>query len=305
MSRASLICGVALLGAILFAWATGPMDQKGGTGMFGLFGSKKSAQHGSVVAPELGSMLQPQAALPEKIDAPVASSYPECELLTLDGYAPSGKWVTGPDSGEEPQPVFFIPGASGEPALAILSGVDGNMQVWELSAEQPFRFVKQRTISMDSDQASWIQYSAYAVSCLPGQQAVFAVGYAARHVKEGLYVYARAANQYRLIEEIESDMNGPPPYSSFETLIAAADAKLVRYRTGVIRVRAHLFAYQHEHILLFSKRFPQGLEILKLGIDDGNVRRWIVLGNQLWLETIDRRKRAQSFTWSLNLEKVL
>jgi hypothetical protein len=100
-------------------------------------------------------------------------------------------------------------------------------------------------------------------------------------------------------------MTSPPPFSSFETLVATADARLVKYRTGVIRLSAGNFAYQYEHVLLFSPRYPQGMAVLKLGIDDGNVRAWAMQGKTLWLQTHDKRKQPKNFTWSLDLNRVL
>jgi hypothetical protein len=44
--------------------------------------------------------------------------------------------------------------------------------------------------------------------------------------------------------------------------------------------------------------------VLKLGLDDGNVRRWAMNGHTLWLDTVDLRTNA-TFVWSLDLSKVI
>jgi hypothetical protein len=47
------------------------------------------------------------------------------------------------------------------------------------------------------------------------------------------------------------------------------------------------------------------LEVLKLGIDDGNVRAWAMQGKTLCLQTQDKRKQVKDFAWVLDLNKVL
>jgi len=80
---------------------------------------------------------------------------------------------------------------------------------------------------------------------------------------------------------------------------------LLLYHTKAIRITADNYAYENDHILLFSPHFPQGLEIVRLAIVDGNVRSWGMLGKTLWLQTVEKRKKSQEFFWSLDLSKVL
>ena len=155
--------------------------------MFGLFNSKKSVKTDTTVAPEVGAVLQPHAAVPAQLPPPVTLAHPECKLAHLRGLPPEGQWVPDEVLGETRR-VYILPAAAGQPPLAI-------------SAEN--------------------------------------------------------------------------------------------------------YVYQDDHVVLFSLRHPQGLEILKLNIDNGNVRAWAVQGKSLWLQTLDRRKKPVDFSWSLDLSKVL
>jgi hypothetical protein len=304
MNRLPVICGVALLGAIVLAVAAGPMDQKGGQGMFGLFGGKKTAETATVVAPELGTLLQKQSKMPQ-LNAPASQgSDAECRIAQLRGHAPTGEWVPEVIP-EQTQPVFIVPGTAGQPALAILADSDFHLQVWELSSDKPARFIKRRTGKLDAAQEAWGMYFPLEVACLPGHQVAVAVGYTAPMMKRALYLYAADSNQFHRIDGIESDMSGPPPFSSFETLAVSPTAKLVNYRTGVIRLAAENYVYRYNHILLFSPSHPQGLEVIKLGLDDGNLREWAMQGETLWLRTHDKRKPTQDIVWSLDLQRVL
>ena len=75
------------------------------------------------------------------------------------------------------------------------------------------------------------------------------------------------------------------------------------------RVMASLEIYHnlYNHVVLFSRNQPDGLELLKLGIDTGNVDEWFVQDNVLYLRTLDRRDALNNRIgfWSLDLSNVL
>jgi hypothetical protein len=295
--------GAALLCIVLAACSKEQVDQKGGR-MFGLFNGKKSVKSQTTVAAEVGAVLQSHTAVPAQLPAPIVPAYPVCKLAYLRGLPPEGQWVPDEVLGETRR-VYIIPAIAGQPPLALTDDDKEHLQVWELSNDQAARFVKQRPVNLDAAQASWGSYYLVAAAMLPGNQVALSVGYHAPYPKEALYVYSPAINQYRRIERIESDMSSGPPFTSFETIAAAPEAMLVLYHTGLIRIAAENYAYEKDHVLLFSPRHPLGLEILKFGIDDGNVRAWGMQGKSLWLQTQDRRKKPIDLYWSLDLTKVL
>jgi hypothetical protein len=49
------------------------------------------------------------------------------------------------------------------------------------------------------------------------------------------------------------------------------------------------------------------LEVLKLGIDTGNAKQWLVIGNKLYLRTYDPRTAndPRNASWSLDLSRLL
>jgi hypothetical protein len=295
--------GAALLCIVLAACSKEQVDQKGGR-MFGLFNGKKSVKSQTTVAAEVGAVLQSHAAVPAQLPPPVAPAYPACKLAHLRGLPPEGQWVTDEVQGETRR-VYIIPAIAGQPPLAMTDDDNEHLQVWELSNDKAARFVKPRSVNLDAAQASWGSYYLVAAAMLPGNQVALSVGYHAPYPKEALYVYNPAINQYRRIETIEPDMTNGPPFTSFETLPAMPEAMLVLFHTGLIRLAPEDYVYQDDHVVLFSPRHPLGLEIVKLCIDDGNVRAWGMHGKTLWLQTRDRRKKPKDFYWSLDLTKVL
>ncbi len=298
--------GLAMVCLALLAFGSNSFAQKGDSGMFGWFGSKKSAQGASTVAKETGSSLQRQTALPAKLPAATASSFPPCTVAHLRGNLPDAQWVAEEVTGETRR-VFRIPAGAGTPPLAILASLDAKkqVQVWELSNDKVPRFVKQRSVNLDPEQASWSMAYPVAATCLPGQQVALAVGFHNPRKRDALYIYHGVNNQFRRLDLIEPERSNGPPFTPFETLAASPDAMLLLYHTGAIRISADNFAYELDHVVLFSPKHPQGLEVLRLATDDGNVQAWAMQGTTLWLQTRDKRKKAQDFIWSLDLNKVL
>jgi hypothetical protein len=119
-----------------------------------------------------------------------------------------------------------------------------------------------------------------------------------------LYIYDTVNNQFRRIDRIEPEYSALPR-TFVESISPTPESLLLMYHTKAIRISAENYAYAHDHILLFSPRFPQGLEVLKLVVDDGNVRAWGLQGKTLWLKTLDKRKGQKEFVWSIDLSQVL
>jgi hypothetical protein len=302
--RLAALCGIAFAFTSLNACSNEQTEAKGTTGMFGLFG-KKAASATSVAA-EVGAQLQRQQALPAPLPAPPVSAVAPCQPAHIRGNPPAAQWAPAEVPGETRR-VFLIPATGAHAPLAVLASADEkkHVQVWELSREQPARFVKQREVKLDPAQASWTLAYPVAVACLPAGRVAMSIGYHDPRKQEALYVYDAQANQFARVDLIEPERSMPPPFTSFEVLAAGADATLVLYHTGAIRLGADNFAYQLDHIRLFSARYPQGLEIVKLDVGDGNVRAWSMAGKTLWLRTEDKRKKPLGFIWSLDISKVL
>ena len=227
--------------------------------MFGLFG-KKTVKPGTSIADQVGASLQPHAAMPAQFPPPASPSYPQCQLAHIRGNPPDAQWVPDEVLGETRR-VFRIPAAAGTVPLAVLASVGEHehVQVWEMSNDKSARFVKQRELALDPEQASWVLAYPVAVTCLPNQQAAVAVGYHDPSKRDALYIYNTATNQFRRMDRIEPERSNGPPFVSFEAMAAAPDSMLVLYHTDSIRLGAENYAYQYDHVLVFSPRYPQGL----------------------------------------------
>ena len=270
-----------------------------------LLGNKAAA---SQVSPEVGGTLQRQSTLPKQFSSPAKPSFPECQVTFIRGNPPDARWVSDEVPGET-RHVFRIPATGATPSLAVMSHRDARnqkqIQVWELSAEKPARFIRQRPVVLNPELSSSPYTFPEAVVCLPGQQVALAVGFESPAPRNALYIYDTVNNRFRHVDLIEPEYSSAPPLIFLESMSPTPQTSLLLYHTKAIHVATDNYAYENDHLLLFSPRFPHGLEIVKLAVADGNVRSWGMLGKTLWLLSVDKRKKPHEFIWSLDLSKVL
>ena len=298
------LCSLAVLFTLLVACSNEKSEKQGDGNMLGLFGGK-GKKTVTIVAPEVGDVLHAQTSVPEDLSPPVEPAFPQCELAHVIGNPIDGQWVSEEILGETER-IYRMPGSAAHPPLAFFATGEKRrlMQLWELSEGDEPRFLKQRPIKLDADQDSWFNFIPLKVLCLPGGQVLLVIEFRAPHPKDALFIYNPADNQFSgfgLIEPVMSVL----PFTFVETLFAAPEAVLVQYYTDSIRLGYEDYIFKYNHILLFSARYPKGFELLKLGIDDGNVHAWGMRDKTLWMKTHDKRKKPKDFIWSLDLSNVL
>ena len=90
-------------------------------------------------------------------------------------------------------------------------------------------------------------------------------------------------------------------------LRAGTDAVLVRWHSGRVKLGRWGDVALEDHVVLFSPRERDGLEVLTLALDDGNIRGWAMQADTLWLKAIDGRLQPvpRVHVWSLDLARVL
>jgi hypothetical protein len=177
--------------------------------------------------------------------------------------------------------------------------------MWQVSAHAIPKFIAKKPVRLDAAQDSWGGFLAPSVACLPGNRLLLAVVYYAPQVKEALYVYDIASGEFSALGRIAPNTENYDKF--FEVQPVSADTALVLYYTGTKRIAPERYYNELNHLRLYSPRYPQGVELLKLGIDDGNVTRWAVVERTLWLHTTDKRdlhKPVERY-WSIDLTKVL
>jgi len=295
--------GVAALAGILGGCGAAESNDGGKSSMiFGLFKSK----YGTTVRPELGGALKRETAYPA-VATPPAPSYPQLRNVSADAPPPAGV-LANDRQPKPPAEAFIVDGVAGQPAVALVNtyGAKQHVGFWEIQPGTPARFGKARTSTFDTDQAKWIMWSSEAVMALPAGRILFHLKYHGPYPKDGVFLYDIAADRVRRLAAATPDWPRGLPLQYLSSLQVRPDAVLARYSSDEERIGPQRYVNHFDHLLLFSPRHPDGLEIVTLGLDDGRVVRWGMVGSRLWLETADDRATpARTSVWSLDLTPVL
>ena len=273
--------------------------------MFGLFKSKPAAALASTVAPEVGATLKRETAFPATPGALPASAYNRCKPVGVFGTPPNATFRPTAIDGES-STGFLVAANGSRPPLALVNRLTDKpaFEIWQMQPGNAQAFDKPLPFSLAPEQATWHSYVLADAACLPGDQMLLGVSHRAPTPRQSLFLYDLGAQRFKSLGLIAPDTSKGPPFRLFETWPVAANAALVLFHTEELRLKAEVYARKFGHLVLFSDRFPQGLEVLKLGLDDGNVRRWAMTGSTLWLDTVDLRTNS-TFVWSLDLSQVI
>jgi hypothetical protein len=189
------------------------------------------------------------------------------------------------------------------PALVIANGF-GDDRIMKLFLMEDNQLAAKSSIKINTPgYDSHFSYVSQA-EVLPNQQAVLAM--AIGDNERQLHLVDLKNHQFEFLANIEGSTAGHKSY--FEVLEINNEAALVVYFTETKREKAEFYLNYYQHIMLFNKTYPKGIEILKLGIDDGNLLEWAVKNNILYMNTFDNRKLKKDekqYTWSLDLNKLL
>jgi len=272
--------------------------------MFGLFKSKRAAL-ASTVAPEVGAPLKRESTFAATSGALPAPAYNRCKPVGVFGDPPSATFRPTAIDGES-STGFLVAAHGSRPPLALVNRLASKpvFEIWQMQPGSEQTFAKQLPFSLAPEQSTWHSYVLVEAACLPGDQMLLGVSHRAPMPRQSLFLYDLSTHRFKSLGLVELDSSKGPPFRFFETWPVATNAALVLFHTEELRLKAEVYAKKYDHLVLFSDRFPQGLEVLKLGLDDGNVRRWAMTGSTLWLDTVDLRTNS-TFVWSLDLSKVI
>lgn len=273
-------------------------------GMFGLFKSKPAAL-ASTVAAEVGAPLQREAAFiaaPGPLPTP---AYNRCKPVGVFGDPPNASFRPAAIDGESTTG-FLVAAHGSRPPLALVNRMTDrpSFEIWQMQAGNPQAFDRPLPFSLGPEQSGWHSFTLDEAACLPGDQMLLGVGHRAPVPRQTLFLHDLGTRRFRSLGPVALDASQGPPFRMFQTWPVAPNAALVLFHTDELRLKAEVYVRKYDHLVLFSDRFPQGLEVLKLGLDDGNVRRWAMSGRTLWLDTVDRRTNA-TFVWTLDLSRLI
>jgi len=203
-----------------------------------------------------------------------------------------------------------LPGGLGLPALALVNLRDPQPRVEQWSLDTPeltpgSRFAARLALRLPAGQDA-VGWQVRQAAALPRLQCLVVLGQDDMPRTALVAVMDVASGRLRALGQAEPDpfVDGAPHCAALRPV---ADAVLVRWHSGRVRLGRWGDVAVEDHIQLFAPREPHGLEVLTLALDDGNVRAWGMRGTTLWLQAIDGRPRPEPRVqaWSLDLARVV
>jgi hypothetical protein len=271
------------------------------TMFFGLFKSKSP----STVDPSVGAALVREAAFPKGEAQPPVPAYPQVRRVSLTAAPPEGR-VSPTDIEQNPADAYILEGAAGTTALVNTYKPKRRCELWELDPKDPTRLVRQLPLPLEADMSKWVMYGVGDAIALPAHRLLIQVRSFVPNPVDRAYVVDMRAGTTHGLGIIRPDWPAGLPFHFLDSLPLAPDAVLAVYRTDDVRLGPQRYVNRFDHLMLFSPRHPDGVEIARIGIDDGNVRGWRFSGHKLWLQTSDDRGDSpKQFVWSLDLSRVL
>lgn len=160
-------------------------------------------------------------------------------------------------------------------------------------------------VVFDPEQSKWVTCVVHGAIALPEGRVFVAVAYRDPRPKYAVYLYQSNSNEWSRFGAVEP--NAQQLDELFRTRSAGANGQLVLLFGDTQRKSAEIYHNHLHRIVLFNTKHPEGLTILNLSIETGNVLDWRVSESTLYLKTRDNRdhRNPKDGAWSLNLKKVI
>jgi hypothetical protein len=268
--------------------------------MFGLFKSKSP----SVVDPAVGATLVRESTFPSSPATPAVPAYEQPRRMALSALPPAGTLSPVVD-GKSPAEAWVMDTPSVGLALVDVFEPKRRCELWLIDSKDGRKPATQVPLRFDANQQKWSAYNSQEVLALPDNKLLVLLQYRLPNPVNGLYL-VDASGVVKTFGLAQPDWHAGLPSRFLDNLQLSPRAVLVAYRTDSVRLGAERYVNRFDHLVLFSPTHPLGLEVARIGIDDGNVRDWRFSGSKLWLQTSDDRGDApKAFNWSLDLSRVL
>ena len=287
------------------------------SGIFDMFSffTKKRPPAPTTVHPALGAQLVKEDNFPDIQQSSSSEDFPlRCQEVRVEG-----KQVffdSGPEGMHVGNTGYLVEGKDIQnPLIFIRNSNNGRekdvwFELWTVETNKNYILKNRLTIEEfhpAPNPKTFFAIQVMAIGCLPNRQLLVAIDYSNPAAEFALYRFDIDRLSFAIIYDSVSH-NRQNKY--FEQMHLDSENTLAIYYSGRTRQASELYFNYYNHILLFTPAHPEGIEILKLGIDIGNVKEWFVIDKKLFLKTSDGRdyirdKQARIGYWSLNLSQLL
>ena len=275
--------------------------------LFSSLFKKKFPKAPSTVNPLVGAELMPEEGLPEGIneDEAGAIDYGTVKAFNYSGESPNFVFEEGRPISVSNTAYIITPKSNlAQPVAFINIEREMRFEAWNL--DDDFKLISPIDINdIHPEQHKWKFSLVKDLHCLPNGILVFTIKHLEPHSKTSLYSYSIKNRIFRLINKNDSHNVETSSYAKKYQI--SDDSAIILYYSELIRRSAEIYHNYYNYLMLFSPEYPDGMEFLKLGIDNGNIESLKLQNKTLFLETWDTRIRgnAKQQFFSLNLNAII
>ncbi len=268
-----------------------------------LFGKNKESP--TTIHPDVGAMLKKINGFPDIERTPASDSLNDCCIkVRIEGVPPDARLIDDPVA-QIPRAGFIVRGINGE-ELALLNDPEAfSFDIWRLSYDRKNPTTKVKTGKISEDQSAWVGFHVTGATSLPGKLVLLSVNRYTPRQSPALFLFDVRNSTYKFLASVDPDIRNPLRY--FDTRVISPSATMAVFYSGRTRLAAEIYYNRYNHLMLFTKQYPYGIEVMKLGIDTGNVQDWYVRNRTLYLYSLDGRdnNNAREGYWALDLSQLL
>ncbi|WP_455204056.1 hypothetical protein [Kaarinaea lacus] len=261
--------------------------------------SVRKGSEPAVIYPDVGADLKSESAMPSS----GSSAYVEIQLSSQPIKVDINPPHTVVDESSEGLKGFLVKGVADKAPFILLS-TDTGIEVWSQNSEREAAISDKRKLAGINDDGSWNLAKLVSATPITDTKVMLAIKYWNPTPNDALYLFNVLDETIFPVLQDGAAQNRDREF--FQVKHISPKMGLVLYYSGRVRAAAELYYNSLNHIMLVSSKYPNGIDLLQLGIELGNVHEWQVRDNKLFIKAVDIRDSdtKESF-WSLDIGKVL
>lgn len=295
-ANSSFLKPLFVIGSILVLCGTA---ESGVLDMFSFFGSKKNEKTVTVINSKVGEELRREQRFPE--DSRREIPYGNCQQVEYSGSPPMLSFLyKKPEFASSS--AYLVTDLPNKKNFVFIN-FDNKIEVWSLNLESKKTEKLIDVGEVLQDQISFKRYAIVKAICLPNNRVLFAINTNRSHIWP-LVVFDADSEKFIPLGFTQGYGLRDQEYFVFNAI--SDNTAIAFYFSENVMQQLEFDLNYYNHIVLFSSEFKNGLEILKLGLDVGNIVKLTVDNSVLYMETLDARGFNEiTEYWSLNLNNLL
>ena len=232
---------------------------------------------------------------------PAANLKLSCRNVQLNVNAPHA--IIEDNSEAEWLNAYWVQGA-GNTSFMLVNDLN-HIEVWSLTSAKDSTPKDKKPLAGLNTNGEWSNFSIVDAAPVTDTKLIIAVTFWDPRPDNALYLLD--VTDLSLTPLLTKDAGYSRDIKYFQVKPLSGDTGIVLFYSKQVRTAAEIYHNYLNHLLLVSPKYPTGAEILKLGIDIGNVKEWDLYGHTLYIKTLDNRKpdAPKEGLWSLDLSGML